>query len=225
MYTAACKHNWHATGLGPLPQQANAQLTAAWYALQRLCLGQHVRLQHLPSVCSRCNITSGGGGEGHIRGFAEQAEACILFRILVAVQNSSAPPVAVAWACAQPCAWPCAWPAAKATTAETAAAATHMMRSSRRRARKCVVQWRPPCPRGKRRQQNTLRADTEGKGVVWISECPDSSVMERSPERPFLGAHSTERESVERFVWGLHTFTSSRVFEGSPSWSRMALLH
>eukprot|EP00955_Chlamydomonas_euryale_P114123 366256-Chlamydomonas_euryale.AAC.11 len=39
------------------------------------------------------------------------------------------------------------------------------------------------------------------------------------------GAHSTERESVERFVSGLHTFTSSGVVEGSTNRGRKALFH
>eukprot|EP00955_Chlamydomonas_euryale_P066582 359590-Chlamydomonas_euryale.AAC.14 len=166
MYTAACKHN---IGM----QQALAR-----------CPSRPMHNSPLPvGVASRP-----GGGEGNVRGVAAQANACILsFRIPVAVQDSSPPLVAVACTCPQPCAWPCAWPAATAITAETAAAATLMMRSARRHARKCVAQWRPPCPHGKRGQHNTVRVEMEGRGVVWISECPDSSAMERSPERPLLG--------------------------------------
>eukprot|EP00955_Chlamydomonas_euryale_P111799 366091-Chlamydomonas_euryale.AAC.3 len=57
------------------------------------------------------------------------------------------------------------------------------MRSACRCARKCVAQWRPSwaAAHGKRGQQNVLRIGSEGRGVVWLSEWPDNSAMERSP--------------------------------------------
>eukprot|EP00955_Chlamydomonas_euryale_P060225 357654-Chlamydomonas_euryale.AAC.1 len=80
-----------------------------------------------------------------------------------------------------------------------------MMRSARRRVRKCVAQWRPPCPHGKRGQQNAMHVDTEGRGVVWISKCPDNTVagsaMERSPQTTFVGFRSMALHRKTRLMW------------------------
>eukprot|EP00955_Chlamydomonas_euryale_P042405 352297-Chlamydomonas_euryale.AAC.3 len=112
---------------------------------------------------------------------------CTPGRIPAAVRGSSPPLVATAYACAQP------WlQQQQQQQQKTAAAATpeDEVSASVCSEKRGAMETTASAAHGKRGQQNILGAGSEGKGVVWVSEWPDNSAMERSPKSVLLSSSS-----------------------------------